>query len=481
MPPTVTIYPNDGENITWSLNSTTQADPWSSASEDTLTDNAMNANDGTSDEHPAPESMGVCVCLDSVYKAERNFSHKYALWLTTNHVRYSFFNTSPAYAIEVTLGDLDESQWVHKGCVMTCFTCAKTYKNSKFISIEGNSACVSCAKTWRLAHDYIECRGCVTLINSDDAIYSDWLSSYLCNHCDEGRFFVCNDCGYENTHDVLMDHDCEDRETSYGGKLHPYNYRPTPIFHGVGDYHFGIEIEIEDRDNNYEDGLDIAYDYLSANDRGYLKEDGSLSEGFEIVSHPHTLVEMQTKFPWDLLKELQKLGFRSWNTSTCGVHVHVSKKAFWADTDNQCDAHEIRFMKLIYDNEEMSCRIAGRDSSRWASFSDKGRIIPKVKNKTQTNGRYSAINSENENTHEVRIFRGSLRPERVLCAVEFVAAAVEYTRNMKVVPKNKPLGWARFSSYITENADTYPNLFLILSEIYAKQNPVPTTQQEEND
>jgi hypothetical protein len=115
-------------------------------------------------------------------------------------------------------------------------------------------------------------------------------------------------------------------------------------------------------------------------------------------------------------------------------------------------------MKLIYDNQRQVERLAGRSSDRWANFSDRGRLVNKVKNGHQSNGRYSAVNTDNYNTIEVRVFKGSLNKKRVLSALEFVTAAVEYTRDLKVNGQNRALDWSRFVAYVVSTADTYPNL-----------------------
>jgi hypothetical protein len=220
-----------------------------------------------------------------------------------------------------------------------------------------------------------------------------------------------------------------------------------------------------------------------------MKDDGSLNDGFEIVTHPHTLQKYQGDFEWEFLDKLKREGFRSWNTTSCGLHVHVSRTAFgtgmspW-DAQNRPSrseiilkrqAHELRFMKLIYDNQRQVERIAGRSNNNYATFQDKGKLVPKLKEGNQTNGRYSAINTENDATLEVRVFKGSLRKERVLSAIEFVTASVEYTRDLKVTSKNQALSWLRFTAYVSQNIDTYPNLATIMSESFA--NDVP---QDEN-
>jgi hypothetical protein len=134
-------------------------------------------------------------------------------------------------------------------------------------------------------------------------------------------------------------------------------------------------------------------------------------------------------------------------------------------------AHELRFMKLVYDNQRQVERIAGRSGNQYATFSDKGNLVRKVKDGYQSSGRYSAINTENDATIEVRVFKGSLRKERVLSAIEFVHAAVEYTRDVKVSTKNHALSWLKFTGYVSANAELYPNLVTIMSESFANESP----------
>jgi hypothetical protein len=38
---------------------------------------------------------------------------------------------------------------------------------------------------------------------------------------------------------------------------------------------------------------------------------------------------------------------------------------------------------------------------------------------------------------------------------------------MKVVPKDRPMAWTRFCSYLVDKTDQYPNLFTIMEETYA--------------
>jgi hypothetical protein len=255
--------------------------------------------------------------------------------------------------------------------------------------------------------------------------------------------------------------------------IYDYSYKPErPKFFGEAEYHFGLEIEVEDTDGyGVEDGAELVLQTLG--DRVYIKHDGSLDNGFEIVTEPHSLDQLEN-LNWDFLRTLRSRGYRSWDTETCGIHVHVSRTAF-RNAGKHSEAHELRFQKLIYDNASQVRTIAGRTSS-YAQFADKGHLVAKVK-EGHSADRYEAINSHNLHTLEVRVFRGSLKKTRILSAVEFIHSAVEYTRFMKIDPKAKQLSWYRFMGYVLDNQDKYANFTQIaLKDMGA--NPDFSTERE---
>ena len=355
-----------------------------------------------------------------------------------------------------------------------------------FENIDGDYYCESCKNNHMEAcggeNMFTYCRSCERTIHLDNTAHFD--GTTYCQSCYDDNVYSCDDCG-----DHYWDEDGHDCDYT-SDVIHNYSYKPSPQFFGSGRYHLGFELEVETRDENRYEGAEYVQEALGG--RVYIKDDGSLNDGFEVVTHPHTLEEYQKNFDWRFLKHLQRRGYRSWNTSTCGIHVHVSRCAFgdvsniWSHryTDSERSryilrkqAHELRFMKLIYDNQRQVERIAGRSSSHYATFEDKGKLVDKVKFGSQSNGRYSAINTENDATIEVRVFRGSLRKERVMSAIEFVTASVEYTRNLKVTSKNHALSWLGLSSYVMSNIEQYPNLATIMSESFASDE---TNEQGEN-
>lgn len=380
-------------------------------------------------------------------------------------------------------GEANEIQ-VHSTCGTTCDRCLNNYA--------GWSSAAHGRITFVDFHKYLGehcCPSCVTEIQKeygeDSFFYCDECNSYelhddsrtfegsrYCSNCYDNNVYQCNDCStyYWDGND----HDC-DYDDIPSSLIHDYSYRPRPHFFGEGKYHFGFELEVESNGNSRREGASYVVDKLSP--RVYLKNDGSLSDGFEIVSHPHSLDELQDKFDWAVLKGLRQQGFRSWNTTTCGLHVHVSRTAF-GEVSKRSDivksqAHELRFIKLIYDNQRQIERLAGRSSS-YARFGDKGKLAPRVKYGHQ-NDRYEAVNSQNESTLEVRVFRGSLKPERVLSAVELVHASVEYTRDLKVSASNNALKWINFVRFVADQAQTYPNLVNAIQSTFDNDTPTDET------
>lgn len=411
-------------------------------------------------------------------------------------------NCAMCFAVETdklpfidALNNRGELVRIHAVCSHKCENCEKSFARAVGISWrlarrldiinrhsvellylvpEDEWQCRSCISTYIDEHgtmsEFFMCNNCDSYDNHMNAYFFN--DQRYCENCFNDNVYDCNDCSERYWADD--GHDCSYDDDDYCGVIHNYDYRPRPIFFGHQEsrYFLGFELEVEAMDDNRSEGAQLAQNYLQ--EHAYMKSDGSLNDGFEIVTHPHTLEAYKT-LDWSVLDRLRSEGFRSWNTDTCGLHVHISRTAFGNGDSRRVrdyvisrQMHELRFMKLIYDNQRQVERLAGRQSNHYASFMDKGRLVRKVKDGSQANGRYSVINTDNNDTIEVRIFRGSLRKERVMSALEFVTASVEYTRNLKVNSKNGALTWTHFVAYVVSNAETYPNLLAKMNESFDK-------------
>lgn len=193
-----------------------------------------------------------------------------------------------------------------------------------------------------------------------------------------------------------------------------------------GDFLMGIELEV--CSGNRDAALEHTHDTL-ADGYAIMCEDGSLEdgEGFEIITAPRGLKEHIQRFSrWEPHHSLV-----AWDApgACCGMHVHIDRKAFG----------DLTLGKLIEficadRNEGLVKRIAGRHwrTSRQAErYCDGDKVVignPVKTLKGKCSSRFHAVNTQPENTIELRIFRASLNKKRLLAQIEFAHAAVFFCR-----------------------------------------------------
>jgi hypothetical protein len=120
-------------------------------------------------------------------------------------------------------------------------------------------------------------------------------------------------------------------------------------------------------------------------------------------------------------------------------------------------------------------KLAGRKNSRYAKFNDVYKEdewgVPRfnLHDKIHRGGytdRYSAVNTGNDYTLELRFFRGNMKREGVMSALELCHASVEYTRDMSVSDvRLGMLKWEWFADWVSANNGLYPNLYLRMSKV----------------
>ena len=296
-------------------------------------------------------------------------------------------------------------------------------------------------------------------------IHIDFMEEYICQSCFEQDFDACASCG-----ETFYLRDLYERDGEYyceeclpSSNIENHDYKPSPTFYGEtnspNQLFFGIELEVENSEEKMQN-REMASQIIEDN-FFYCKEDSSLRNGFEIVTHPFSWewYNKNLKVFNDLLKELQKKGFTSFKEGTCGIHIHLSKEAF-------STLHLYKFMKFFYENlgfiETISqrTRSSSEGNCQWGSTketeetSSKKAVILKAKHKDQSN-RYSAINLMPFPTVEVRIFRGTLHVPSFHKNIEFLQACFIWTQQISL----QQVCITSFLEFLRKNNKTYKNLF----------------------
>ena len=154
------------------------------------------------------------------------------------------------------------------------------------------------------------------------------------------------------------------------GLTKEYNYKPEPIFYGSGDLFMGIELEI-DKGGEYNSNAQKLLNIANARaEHIYCKHDGSIEEGFEIVSHPMTLEYHIDNMNWkEVFEAAVAMDYRSHQTTTCGLHIHVNRHAFGSTIDAQEDviSRIVYFVENHWNELLKFSRRTEANINRWAS------------------------------------------------------------------------------------------------------------------
>jgi hypothetical protein len=357
-------------------------------------------------------------------------------------------------------------------CASICERCSEGMDNDSSRTVDRDESW--CEYCWENYSYY--CESCCESWSGDCTYVQD---TPYCERCYESECYWCEDCDESYTNDNRCE--CGDDDNRGGGRccrayrssgtIHDYSCKPSPMFKGTSKHnmYLGFELETEVQ------SLDTGAYYASSNLDGvaYLKHDGSIGNGFEIVTHPHTHQQYRdnSKLLWDTIDRLRTdYGARSWDTDTCGLHIHLSRKGF------SSGAHLHRFIALVYHNAPQMMKLAGR-KTRFARFNDVytfdeyDRPVFSIKHKVGhpnsfMSERYSAVNTQNEHTIELRFFRGTMNTSGVLSALDLAQAMVEYTRELRLDDvKLGALSWDWFADYVVSNNGLYPDLYSRLDKI----------------
>ena len=237
---------------------------------------------------------------------------------------------------------------------------------------------------------------------------------------------------------------------------------------------FGVELEIDGAGEDREHAETLLCIANANGERMYIKHDGSLDDGLELVTHPMSLTEHLHHFPWEALcKKAAALGYLSHRATTCGLHIHVSRRAF-GETERQQDAAIARILYFFEKHWEELLKFSRRTQrqlERWAArygYKEQPMEILDYAKKGYHGGRYTCVNLQNSDTVEFRMFRGTLKANTLLATLELVDRICDVAINLSD-EELRSLAWTTFVSGMTE--DCCPELVRYLKErwLYANE------------
>jgi hypothetical protein len=279
--------------------------------------------------------------------------------------------------------------------------------------------CYDC--TGRL-HLCSECYAAVT--TEDRPEYSGWQNhagDWICPDCVFDMENRCPECGCAPDDCECCAECCRNRDNcecyddslikDYSADVLDY----LPIDTGCRRL-YGVELELGTYDN-----VEYAAEIVDALVDGdaILKHDSSIRDdegfdGFEIVTRPMKFQNL-TDF-WARVIPQLPADLRA--KSTCGLHVHVSKRSLTTLTIG-------KLVVFLNDerNEEFIKRIAGRYKNAYCYPNPNKKITDAMHDPVK---RYEMLNLENRSTVEFRIFAATTRKDKLLARLEFVQAAIEF-------------------------------------------------------
>lgn len=337
-----------------------------------------------------------------------------------------------------------------------CSICGSLHPVEELAEFDDHFLCPSCLHT-----ETMLCLRCGERVwandNSGDTI------TPLCTHCYDHFYTSCEDCGrpilYDDAYYASEDEDeYEPRcyhchcQHSNNKVIHDYYYKPSVRFFHTNRENtptrfFGLELEIDYAGEDEANARRLIGIANADADHLYIKHDGSLDSGMELVSHAMTRDYHETVMPWkEILSAAKDMGYRSHQASTCGLHVHINRTAFGSTESEQDDsiARVLFFFERHWEELLKFSRRTPRQLKKWADrYGYKERpkeILDRAKGNQE---RYSCVNLCNEATVEFRLFRGSLKYSTLIATIQLLDRICDIAINLSD-EELKAMSWTTF-------------------------------------
>lgn len=196
---------------------------------------------------------------------------------------------------------------------------------------------------------------------------------------------------------------------------------------------FGVELEVST--SYYPKDIVNAFPDIFAICKKDATISGSKPNMMEIVTIPASM--RQHKKMWaSFFRNTSVDNFDYLDKHTNGMHVHVDKKAF---EDDQIHLKKFCWFFSCPEMREFNIGISERTKEslgQYAKFADKATGISNVERETRALSKHVVVNLSHAATVEVRLFKGIVSFTSIIKNIEFVDAAVEYTRSVSLAEIN---------------------------------------------
>ena len=368
--------------------------------------------------------------------------------------------------------------------MVRCDNCKRFESPSNIVENNGKKLCHSC-----MSRFYRKCADCGRWFRRDSGFVHEYCIDettdpenreysyrHICNDCIK-TYTRCQECG-NFTKTSYIKRNKKLCGYCFKNVLKSYHYTNDPVygmpFLGAETRKqillMGVELEATKGGRNNRNAIQIAdimgHDYVT------ICRDGSIGDGFELISCPANLKNHLTMLHWkEALEKLKELGYVSHDGGACGLHVHLDREYF---SGMNKDEYEGKFFVTLRNNKEWIktfsrrfaynyCKINGYEHSYDASDDNLGRLPypPTIEwiNKKKQYERHMALNFENRNTVEIRIFRGTLNYETFVATLQMVVMWAEFVKRLSMdeciglnlkhfINKAHNLGYREFIHYI---------------------------------
>ena len=272
----------------------------------------------------------------------------------------------------------------------------------------------------------------------------------------EVNIVECSQCGTETVDELTIDgvcHNCLDESF----KIHNYSTRVEGMLKfkatkvRPNTVYLGCELEYETNNRNR---AQLAVGKLM-HGHALMKSDGSIRNGFEIVTCPATLdihLDIFKKFYDNIPPDLKI-------EKNVGMHVHISRKPL-----SQLTIGKLTEFLNRLDNKQFIAHIAGRIDNNYARMSGDRTVTFPIRNRNGGD-RYNALNLNNQNTIEVRLFATPMNYKEFAMRLQFVQALVDYcSPAQSSLALKKQTHYEAFMGWLSSRRRMFPELSNHLKE-----------------